>query len=50
MLEKRDKTPGRAEMATLIDEHLAEHPDCECVKALRLALARLIVADDECQP
>ena len=47
MLEKRDKTPVRVEVITLFDEHLAEHPGCQCIKSLRLALAKLIVADAE---
>ena len=47
MLEKRDKTPGRVEAIELIDAHLAEHPDCKCVKAIQLAIAKEIVAEGE---
>ena len=46
MLEQRDKTPGRVEAIELIDAHLEEHPDCQCVKALQLAIAKEIVNDD----
>ena len=44
MLDKLKKTPGRVEAITLIDAHLEEHPGCQCVESLRLALAKLIVA------
>ena len=37
MLDKLKQTPGRVEVIGLIDAHLAEHPDCACVKALQLA-------------
>ena len=39
--------PGRVEAITLIDAYLAEHPGCKCVKALQLALSKLIVSEIE---
>ena len=44
MLESLKKTPGRIEVITLIDAHLAECP-CECVKALQLAICKEIVKE-----
>ena len=46
MLDKLKQTPGRVEAIGLIDAHLAEHPDCECIRALQLALAKIITAED----
>ena len=40
-----ERTPGRAEMLGLIDAHLEGCPGCQCVKALQLALSRIIVAE-----